>query len=129
MRVESSFSVSASTYSSRMAPSSSDNCTSFSINYSRLIGAVTFFSLVQSLLTCVDLTCSPRAMTLKISFFSLSIFQDGCSGLRMYVGCTNLVPCKRLCVHNTYFSRKQLIAYVYDLCNRGGLCVRVRLFV
>ena len=67
--VESSFYGLASTDSSQMAPSSSDDCTSFSIKYSRLMGAFTFHALVQSQLTCVDLTCSPHAMTLKIYFF------------------------------------------------------------
>ena len=56
-----------------MAPSSSDDSTSFSIKSSRLMGAVTFISLVQSRFTRVELTCSPRAMTPKIFFFSFPV--------------------------------------------------------
>ena len=52
-----------------MAIYSSDDCTSFSIQSSRLMGAVTFIALVQSQLTLVDLTCSPRSMRLKMFFF------------------------------------------------------------
>ena len=73
MQVESSFTGSASTDSLQMALSSSDDCTSFSVKSYRLMGAVTFLALVQSQLTCVDLTCLTRAMMLKIYIF-LSFF-------------------------------------------------------
>ena len=70
MRVESSFDGSVRTDNLRMSPSSSDEVSSFTINYLRLMGTVTFFDLVQSLLTLVDLTFLPHAMTLKIFFLS-----------------------------------------------------------
>ena len=57
-----------------MAPSSSYDCTSFSINSSILMG-VTLLALVQSQLTRVDLTRSSRAMTLKICFFLVNLFK------------------------------------------------------
>ena len=36
--------------------------------------------------------------------------------------------CKRLCVQNTSFAQKQLIAYVYNVCDRGDLCVQCTSF-
>ena len=58
-----------------MAPSSSYDCTSFSIKSSILMGEVTLLALVQSQLTRVDLTRSSRAMTLKICFFLVNLFK------------------------------------------------------
>ena len=55
-----------------MAPSSSDDCISFSMKSLILMGAVTFLALVQSRFTCVDLNCLPRAITLKLLFFLFS---------------------------------------------------------
>ena len=65
--VECSFSGPASTDSSRMAPSCRDYCISFSIKFFRIMGAAMHdLFLVQSQLSCVDLPCSPRDMTLVL---------------------------------------------------------------
>ena len=74
-----------------MAPPSSNDCTSFSIKSSRLMGAVTFLALVQSLLPRVELTCSPHAMTLKIFFpFLVDLFDTAVAVClrRLYGFCT-----------------------------------------
>ena len=147
MQVESSFAGSASTDRSRMALFFSDDCTFFYIKSSRLIVAVTFHALVQSRLTCVDLTYLPRAMTLKIFFlfFSCQVVQDCCSSLRTQV-LRILRPVSafaqvvriftyvygsyalgNLCAQNTSFARKLIITYVYDFCAQSDLCIRVRL--
>ena len=61
--VDCSFVGSARTDNSRIAPSYVDDCTSFSIKSSRLMGAaVPTLFLVQSRLICADLPCSLRAM-------------------------------------------------------------------
>ena len=63
--VDCSFVGSATTDNSRMASSCVDDCTSFSIKSSRLMGAaMPDLFLVQSRLSRVDLTCSLRAMML-----------------------------------------------------------------
>ena len=145
MQVESSFARSASTDSSQMATSSSDDCIYFYIKSLRLMGSVTFLDLVQSQSTCVELTCSPCAMNLNFFGFFLSICsrrlqQSGC------VCCTTFAPCKRLCVGcmtfyvrirlvrarrlvhtNTSFESKADFAYMYDLCALSGSCIRIRI--
>ena len=45
-----------------------------------------------------------------------------------YVGCAAFAPCKWLCVENMTLACKRLIAYVYDLCARGDLCIRCTSF-
>ena len=114
MQVESSLARSVSTDSSRMSPYSSEYGTYFTIKSLILIGEFTFLALVQSRLTCVDLSFSPRAMTLKTFFSSCQFIRDGCSSrgtqvVQLLRGCTTVV-------------------YVYSLCVLGGLCVRIRIF-
>ena len=63
--VDCSFVGSARTDNSRMAPSCVDDCTSFSVKSSILLGAaMPDLFLVQSQLICVELPCSLRSMML-----------------------------------------------------------------
>ena len=128
---------SARTDNSRIALSCVDDCTSFYIKSSRLMGAdVPDLFLGPSRLGCADLTCSLRMMLVmegtrkeKKGLESLFILKNLVDLLKLlvanaYVGCMACAPCKRLCVEYTTFARKRLIAYLYDLCARGDLCVR-----
>ena len=80
-----------------MLSSSQDDSTSLSIKSSRLIGA-----------EVLDL------------FFSASRL-DRAALRRIYDFCAYI---DLLRTYSTTFARKRLIAYVYDLCARGDLCVR-----
>ena len=133
-----------------MALSSGDYCTSFSIKSSRLLDEVTFLALIQSRLTCLDLTCLPCVITLTIFFFFflflVNLF-NVCSSLhtqvvlilrpvcgflqlvRIFVYIYGLCVLGNLCVQNTSFVRKSTFEYVQNLCTRSNLCIRVRLFV
>ena len=94
-----------------------DDCTSFSINSSRLMGAdVPDLFLGPSRLGCADLTCSLRMILvmegarkekkgLEFYFFNLvDLLKSPVA--TAYVDCTAYAPCKRLCVEYTTFARK-----------------------
>ena len=69
-----------------MSPSSSDTGSSFTINYSRLVGAVTFQALLQPRLFCVDFFFHGMAwhLTLFLSEVNVRLHNSGC--VFSYVG-------------------------------------------
>ena len=85
-RVESSLVGSVRTESLCMPPLSSDTGSSFTINYSRLVGAVTFQALLQPRLFCVDFFFHGMAwhLTLFLSEVNVRLHNSGC--VFSYVG-------------------------------------------
>ena len=119
---------SARTDNSGKKPSWVDDCTSFSVKSSRLMGAdVPDLFLGPSRLGCEDFPCSLRMMLVMEGtrkekkglepLFFLKNLVDLLKSLvaTAYVGCTACAPCKRLCVEYTNFARK------------ATYCVRIRL--
>ena len=95
------------TDSSRMSLYSSDEGSSFTIKFLRLIGAFTLPAFVQSRLTSGDLSFLLRVMTLKIYlliFEKMSVAVWLHNFMRLCVGCTDFAVCKRLCVGGTAFA-------------------------
>ena len=88
-----------------------------------------FFSAPQ--LDRADFACS---LSMMLVMEGARKEKKGFESLFLFLFLKNLVdllklpvataPCKRICVEYTTFARKRLIAYVYDLCARGDLCVR-----
>ena len=116
-----------------MTPPYSEYCTSLSVKSSRLIGAVTFLALVQSRLTCVNLTCSPRSMMLKY-FLLFFLICSRWLQHSVYVGCTDFFPCKRICVGCTDFRvrirlvrSRRLVRMNTSFARKATHCVRIQL--
>ena len=80
---------------------------------------------------CVEYTTFAHKATYCVHIVQLLRVSDL---LRMYTTCTLEATCaydvslvrvsNLLCTYSTTFARKRLIAYVYDLCARGDLCVQ-----
>ena len=141
-RVEFSLVGSVQTDSSRMSPYSSDRGSSFTIKYSRLMGAFTFLDFVQPRSICEDFYFLLRAMRIYSTYWFVGnvcrMFSQMYAALRMFCGfCVRLCTyfayvygsCIRLCKDSAHIVRLLRTYTAYLLCKLCVFCVCIQIFM